>query len=75
MSALCLPYAFSMTRAFDGPKSKVQCVKALLPLRTSYEWVGPAPLKPTMNLLAAHQYRVKTLPEGAALLARSDRSR
>jgi hypothetical protein len=33
MSALCLPHAFSMTRAFEGPKSKVQCVKALLPRR------------------------------------------
>jgi len=40
--------------------------------RMSYEWVGPAPLKPTMHLLASHQDQVKTLPAGATLLARSD---
>ena len=40
--------------------------------RMSYEWVGPTPLQPTMNLLASHQDQVKTLPEGATLLARSE---
>ena len=40
--------------------------------RMSYDWVGPAPLKPTMNLLASHQDQVKTLPAGATLQARSD---
>ena len=40
--------------------------------RMSYDWVGPTPLKPTMNLLASHQDQVKTLPVGATLQARSD---
>lgn len=40
--------------------------------RMSYEWVGPTPLKPTMNLLASHQDQVQSLPPGATLLARSE---
>jgi GMP synthase-like glutamine amidotransferase len=45
--------------------------------RMSYEWVGPAPLKAagagtTMNLLASHQDQVRSLPEGATLLACSE---
>jgi GMP synthase-like glutamine amidotransferase len=45
--------------------------------RMSYEWVGPAPLKAagagaTINLLASHQDQVRSLPEGATLLARSE---
>jgi GMP synthase-like glutamine amidotransferase len=45
--------------------------------RMSYEWVGATPLKAagdaasTLNLLASHQDQVRTLPEGATLLARS----
>ena len=45
--------------------------------RMRYEWVGATPLKPTnadatLNLLASHQDQVKSLPEGATLLARSE---
>jgi len=45
--------------------------------RMSYEWLGATPLKPanadtTLNLLASHQDQVKSLPDGATLLARSE---
>ncbi len=45
--------------------------------RMSYEWLGTTPLKPasadaTLNLLASHQDQVKSLPDGATLLARSE---
>jgi GMP synthase-like glutamine amidotransferase len=45
--------------------------------RMRYEWVGPTPLKPaaadaTFDLLASHQDQVRSLPEGATLLARSE---
>jgi GMP synthase-like glutamine amidotransferase len=40
--------------------------------RMTYDWVGPTPLKATMNLLASHQDQVKALPTGATLQARSD---
>jgi len=45
--------------------------------RMSYEWVGSRPLKAgaadaTLNLLASHQDQVRSLPEGATLLARSE---
>ena len=40
--------------------------------RMSYEWIGATPLKSTLNLLASHQDQVRSLPEGATLLARSE---
>jgi GMP synthase-like glutamine amidotransferase len=40
--------------------------------RMAYDWVGPTPLKPTLNLLASHQDQVMTLPAAATLQARSD---
>ncbi|MCK9688846.1 glutamine amidotransferase-related protein [Scleromatobacter humisilvae] len=44
--------------------------------RMNYEWLGATPLKPaavdaSLNLLASHQDQVRSLPEGATLLARS----
>ena len=43
----------------------------------TYDWCGPEPLdpahpSPTLALLASHQDQVRTLPEGATLLARSE---
>ena len=40
--------------------------------RMRYDWVGPTPLKPTLNLLASHQDQVKALPVGATLRASSE---
>ena len=40
--------------------------------RMSYEWIGATSLKATLNLLASHQDQVRSLPEGATLLARSE---
>src|ERR1700761_7975502 len=37
--------------------------------RMSYDWVGPTPLKPTMNLLASHQDTGQTLPTSVPLQA------